>query len=118
MISALRPLTRIGHWLATPLVPEAYLELIDPLLGAGLRGRVERVVQESPGAVSLQIRPNGKWQGAIAGQYVRLGVDIDGVRHWRCYSVSSGDAGRDAGRGRVTMELRVKDIVTYDLNKT
>lgn len=95
MISALRPLTRIGYWLATPLVPEAYLELIDPLLGAGLRGRVERVVQESPGAVSLQIRPNGKWQGAIAGQYVRLGVDIDGVRHWRCYSVSSGDAGRD-----------------------
>ena len=95
MNSALRPLTRIGRWLATPLVPAAYLELIDPLLGPGLRGRIERVVRESPGAVSLQIRPNGDWQGAIAGQYVRLGVDIEGVRHWRCYSVSSGDAGRD-----------------------
>ena len=95
MTSVLRPLTRFGHWLATPLLPESYLELIDPLLGAGLRGRIERVVRESADAVSLEIRPNSRWQGARAGQYVRLGVDIDGVRHWRCYSLSSGDSGRD-----------------------
>ena len=95
MISALRPLTRIGYWLATPVLPESYLELLNPLLGAGLRGRIERVVRESDRAVSLEIRPNYHWQGARAGQYVRLGVDVDGVRHWRCYSVSSGDASRD-----------------------
>ncbi|MDF1630660.1 MAG: ferredoxin reductase [Alcanivoracaceae bacterium] len=95
MISALRPLTRIGHWLATPVLPESYLELINPLLGAGLRGRIERLVRESDRAVSLEIRPNHQWQGARPGQYVRLGIDVDGVRHWRCYSVSSAKAGRN-----------------------
>jgi ferredoxin-NADP reductase len=52
-------------------------------------------VRESEQAVSLEIRPNHRWLGGQAGQYVRLGVDVQGVRHWRCYSVSSGDAGRD-----------------------
>lgn len=94
MFSSFRSLTRMGQWLATPVLPEAYLELINPLLGAGLRGRVERVVRESEQAVSLEIRPNHHWLGGQAGQYVRLGVDVEGVRHWRCYSVSSGDTGR------------------------
>ncbi|PKM22717.1 MAG: stearoyl-CoA 9-desaturase [Gammaproteobacteria bacterium HGW-Gammaproteobacteria-14] len=88
------PLIRFGRWLATPAIPESYLELIDPLLGAGPRGRIEQVIRESSNAVSLVISPNDAWQGALAGQYVRLGVDIEGVRHWRCYSVSSGDARR------------------------
>ena len=105
MTSMLAPLARLGHWLATPLVPDAYLELMDPLLGPGLRGRVENITREAEGVVSLEIRPNHRWQGARAGQYVRLGVDIDGVRHWRCYSVSSGDV-----RGGDTFTVTVRAI--------
>mgnify|MGYP000935676930 CR=1 FL=1 len=29
------------------------------------------------------------WRGHVPGQYIRIGVDIDGVRHWRAYSLTS-----------------------------
>ena len=32
------------------------------------------------------------WRPHTPGQYVRLGVDVDGVRHWRAYSVTSRPA--------------------------
>jgi ferredoxin-NADP reductase len=77
-------------WLTTPLLPDDYLGLINPLWSSReLRGRVEAVLPETADAASLMIRPGRGWAGHRAGQYVRVGVDIDGVRHWRCYSLSS-----------------------------
>ena len=37
-------------------------------------------------SVTLTLRPNDNWTGFRAGQFVRLGVEIDGVRHTRTYS--------------------------------
>ncbi|HXR60969.1 MAG TPA: ferredoxin reductase, partial [Solirubrobacterales bacterium] len=42
------------------------------------------------------------WRGHRAGQFVNLAVEIDGVRHQRCYSPACGE-----GRGE-TLEITVK----------
>ncbi|MEV4448267.1 MULTISPECIES: ferredoxin reductase [Streptomyces] len=76
--------------LATPLAPDDYLGLIDPLLSARHpAGRVVAVRPECAGAATLEIRPGRGWAGHRAGQYLPVGVEIDGVRHWRTYSITS-----------------------------
>jgi stearoyl-CoA 9-desaturase NADPH oxidoreductase len=84
-----RRLLRAATWLTTPLLPDDYLGLVNPLWSRELRGRVEAVQPETAKAASLVIRPGRGWAGHRAGQYVRVGVDIDGVRHWRPFSLSS-----------------------------
>jgi stearoyl-CoA 9-desaturase NADPH oxidoreductase len=76
--------------LFTPLLPDDYLELIDPLWSTReLRGRIERIDQETPDAVTVLIRPGFEWTGHRPGQYLRIGVVVDGVHHWRAYSLTS-----------------------------
>ena len=76
--------------LFTPLLPDDYLELINPLWSTQeLRGRIERVVPETPDAVTVLIRPGHEWRGHQPGQYVRIGVVVDGVHHWRAYSLTT-----------------------------
>ena len=36
------------------------------------------------------IRPGADWAGHVPGQYVRIGIDVDGVRLWRAYSLTHG----------------------------
>src|SRR5680860_627634 len=77
--------------LTTPLHPDDYLSLINPLWSAReLRGRVERVIPETDDAATLIIRPGWGWSFQHrAGQYVGIGVEVDGRFHWRSYSLSS-----------------------------
>jgi stearoyl-CoA 9-desaturase NADPH oxidoreductase len=82
---------RAAEWLTTPLLPEDYLDLFAPLRpGAPLRGRIEAVQPETTDAATLVIRPGADWGGHRPGQYVRIGVDVDGVRRWRAYSLTHG----------------------------
>jgi len=84
-------LVRLAEALATPLVPDDYLDLFSPLRrGAALRGRVVEVIPETRDAATLVIRPGADWAGHVPGQYVRVGVDVDGVRQWRAYSLTHG----------------------------
>ena len=84
-------LRRIAELAVTPLVPDDYLDLFNPLRrGAELRGRVVEVVPETRDAATLVIRPGADWAGHVPGQYVRIGVDVDGVRQWRAYSLTHG----------------------------
>lgn len=81
---------RVSRMLATPLVPSDYLDLFDPLRsGAALRARIVDVRPETADAATLVLRPGRGWAGHTPGQYVRIGVDVDGVRHWRAYSLTS-----------------------------
>lgn len=76
--------------LFAPLLPDDYLELINPLWSTReLRGRIERIDQETPDAVTVLIRPGFEWEGHRPGQYLRIGVVVDGVHHWRAYSLTS-----------------------------
>ncbi|HET7416184.1 MAG TPA: ferredoxin reductase [Solirubrobacterales bacterium] len=83
--------------LFTPLLPDDYLELINPLWSTQeLRGRIERIVHETPDAVTVLIRPGYEWSGHRPGQYLRIGVIVNGVHHWRAYSLTT-DPGRADG---------------------
>ncbi|WP_375430012.1 ferredoxin reductase [uncultured Friedmanniella sp.] len=80
----------LAETVATPLVPADYLDLVAPLRsGADLRGRVVSVYAETADAATVTIRPGRSWRGHRPGQYVRIGVDVDGVRQWRAYSLTS-----------------------------
>jgi ferredoxin-NADP reductase/ferredoxin len=90
-----RALRLIGSF-TSPLAPDDYLELVNPLWSTReLRGRVERVEREGAVAVTVSIRPGWEWPGHLPGQYVRLGIEVDGVHHWRAYSLTSDPAGGD-----------------------
>jgi len=82
---------RLAERVTTPLVPADYLDLIDPLRsGATLRGRIVAIHPETRDAVTLVIKPGRGWRTHKPGQYIRIGVDVDGVRQWRAYSLTSG----------------------------
>ncbi|RJS47786.1 ferredoxin reductase [Nocardioides cavernaquae] len=84
-------LTRAFEAATTPLLPADYLDLFAPLRsGADLRGRIVAVEPETRDAATIVIKPGADWAGHIPGQYVRIGIDVDGVRHWRAYSLTHG----------------------------
>jgi stearoyl-CoA 9-desaturase NADPH oxidoreductase len=80
----------------SPLLPDDYLELVNPLWSTReLRGRVERVERASANAVTVTIKPGWEWEGHQPGQYLRLGIAVDGIHHWRAYSLTSEPERRD-----------------------
>ncbi|KKC04838.1 ferredoxin reductase [Mycobacterium nebraskense] len=82
--------------LFSPLQPDDYLEMINPLWTTKeLRGKVEQVEPQGSEAASVLIRPGYEWPGHKPGQYVRLGVVVDGVYHWRAYSLTSDPTPED-----------------------
>src|SRR3954470_19815107 len=98
-----RVLRAIGA-LTSPLLPDDYLELINPLWSTReLRGRIESIDAETPNAATVLIKPGYRWEGHKPGQYLRIGLDIDGVRHWRAYSLTS-DPQREDGRITITVK--------------
>jgi ferredoxin-NADP reductase len=99
-----RALRMIGSF-TSPLAPDDYLELVNPLWSTReLRGRVERVEREGSQAVTVWIKPGWEWPGHKAGQYVRRGIEVDGVHHWRAYSLTS-EPGREDGRIAISPKL-------------
>ncbi|HEU0191951.1 MAG TPA: ferredoxin reductase [Mycobacterium sp.] len=81
---------KFAELVTTPLLPEDFLDLVSPLSsGADLRGRIEAIHAETCDAVTVRIRPGRRWRTPAAGQYVRIGVDVDGVRQWRSYSLTT-----------------------------
>ena len=88
----------------SPLLPDDYLELINPLWSTReLKGKVEDIVPETDDAATIVIRPGYEWEGHEAGQYLRIGLDINGRRHWRAYSLTS-DPGRPDGCITITIK--------------
>jgi ferredoxin-NADP reductase len=66
---------------------DRYLELISPTLTvADARAEVVAVRRQTARSVTLTLAPNRAWTGFAAGQYVAVGVEIDGVRRTRTYS--------------------------------
>ncbi|GAB2830482.1 ferredoxin reductase [Actinoallomurus bryophytorum] len=102
--TVLRGLSGAFERLTTPLLPDDYLALVNPLwCGRELRGRIEAIHPETPDAATLVIRPGHAWAGHRPGQWAGIGVDIEGVRHWRAYSLSC-PPGRPDGRITITVK--------------
>jgi ferredoxin-NADP reductase len=99
-----RFLLRAVRAFSSPLLPDDYLELINPLWSTReLRGRIESIDAETDDAATVLIRPGYEWSGHQPGQYLRIGVDINGVRHWRAYSLTS-DPEREDGFISITVK--------------
>jgi ferredoxin-NADP reductase len=97
---------RLAERVTTPLVPADYLDIIDPLRSpTELRGRIVAIHPETRDAVSLVIKPGRGWRTHTPGQYIRIGVDVEGVRQWRAYSLTS-----DTGRADGCIAITVKAI--------
>jgi ferredoxin-NADP reductase len=106
----------LAELVTTPVLPSDYLDLIDPLRpGAALRGRIEDVRAETPDAATVAIRPGRSWAGHLPGQYVRLGIDIDGVRHWRPYSITSRVASGPERQITITVKAIPDGLVSNHL---
>ena len=102
-----RRILRALGTLSTPLLPDDYLELINPLWSTReLRGRVEVIRPETPDAATVVIKPGYRWRGHKPGQYLRIGLDIRGSRHWRAYSLTSDPDRRD---GRISITVKNVD---------
>jgi ferredoxin-NADP reductase len=84
-------LRTIAERITTPLLPDDYLKLANPLWSAReLRGRVVEVRQETVDSATLVIKPG--WGFSFdyqPGQYVGIGLLVDGRWRWRSYSLTS-----------------------------
>ena len=86
----LRGSCRLAELVTTPLLPADYLDLISPLRsGADLRGRIVDIQPETRDAATLVIRPGGDWRRPPPASTSAIGIDVDGVRQWRAYSMTS-----------------------------
>ncbi|WP_102142790.1 ferredoxin reductase [Mycobacterium hubeiense] len=82
--------TIVGR-ITTPLLPDDYLQLANPLWSAReLRGRVLDVRRETVDSATLVIKPG--WGFSFdyqPGQYIGIGLLVDGRWRWRSYSLTS-----------------------------
>jgi stearoyl-CoA 9-desaturase NADPH oxidoreductase len=97
------PARRLLDAIAGPHGIDGYLEQINPTLVIDeCRAEVVAVSHSTEDSVALILRPNRAWKGLRAGQFVQVSVEIDGVRHTRCYSPASPE-----GSGR-EVEITIK----------
>ena len=93
--------------ITTPLLPDDYLKLANPLWSAReLRGRVLEVRRETVDSATLVIKPG--WGFSFdyqAGQYVGIGLLVDGRWRWRSYSLTSSPV---TSKGSRTITITVK----------
>jgi ferredoxin-NADP reductase len=98
-------MTRTRRLLGSPVVDllvgphgiDRYLELIRPELTIrDARAELVATRRQTERSVTLTLRPNRAWTGFRAGQFVRVGVEIDGVRRTRMYSPASSEHDREA----------------------
>ncbi len=112
----LRRAIRVFDAAATPYGVDRYVELVRPTWSSTeVRAKVVSVRRMTRRSVTLTLRPNGNWTGFRAGQYTQLTVEIDGVRHTRCFSMANAATARDGlleltvtahPDGRVSQHLR------------
>lgn len=108
----------VGSRLTTPLHPDDYLSLLNPLWSSReLRGRVEKVVPETEDAATLIIRPGWGWRyNHKPGQYVGIGIQVGGKFQWRSYSVSSPPK-RDGRTIAITVRAMPEGLLSSHLVK-
>ncbi len=112
-------LRQVVSRMTTPLLPDDYLHLINPLWTAReLRGKIVEVIPETDDAATLVIKPGWGWRFDFqAGQYAGIGVSLDGKWHWRSYSISSvpPGEGRDSRHIAITVKAMPEGFMSAHL---
>ncbi|WJY99183.1 Stearoyl-CoA 9-desaturase electron transfer partner [Corynebacterium hansenii] len=94
--------------LSTPLMPDDYTRLVNPLWSKReLRGQIERVSRPAEDVVELVIKPGwGVPADFRAGQYIGVGVRVDGRLVWRSYSLTNAPQSAD---GMLTVTVKAQE---------
>ncbi|WP_282776246.1 MULTISPECIES: ferredoxin reductase [unclassified Nocardia] len=114
-------LLELVQTLTSPHPLDRYLELVRPTLTVrDMRAEITHVRRHpgpgsAEGSVTLTLRPTRQWTGHLAGQYVQIGVVIDGVRHTRCYSPVNTQSRRDR-HIELTVKAHPNGLVSQYLN--
>jgi ferredoxin-NADP reductase len=99
--------TIVGR-ITTPLLPDDYLQLANPLWSAReLRGRVVEVRRETVDSATLVIKPG--WGFSFdyqPGQYIGIGLLVDGRWRWRSYSLTSSPVASKRGGRTITITVK------------
>ena len=94
---------------------DRYLELIRPEITVrDARARVLDVRRQTARSVTLTLKPNSAWNGFRAGQFVRVGVEIDGVRRTRTYSPACSE---HSGLLELTVTTHPEGLVSRHLQE-
>jgi len=98
-------LRSLARRITTPLLPDDYLRLANPLWSAReLRGRILQVRRETHDSATLVIKPGwGFGFDYEPGQYMGIGLLVDGRWRWRSYSLTSSPV-----KGARTVTITVK----------
>lgn len=105
---------KVAEAATTPYSPADFLDLVHPLrAGADLRARIVSVDQETADAATILLQPGADWAGHVPGQFIRIGIDVDGVRQWRAYSLTHGP--RDDGLISITVKAVRGGVVSSHL---
>lgn len=103
-------LRKIAARITTPLLPDDYLHLANPLWSAReLRGRILDVRRETEDSATLVIKPG--WGFSFdyqPGQYIGIGLLVDGRWRWRSYSLTSSPAETSGSGAPRTVTITVK----------
>ncbi len=103
--------------LTSPHSVDHYLEQLHPLLTVeAVRARVVEVRRETGAASTVVLRPNGAWRGFVPGQHVQFGIEVDGTRKVRVFSVSSSQASDD-GTFSVSVKAHPDGYVSQFLHR-
>lgn len=103
--------------LTSPHSVDHYLERVHPLWTVSdVRARVVEVRRETGAASTVVLRPNGAWKGFVPGQHVQFGVEVDGTRKVRVFSVSSSRLHRD-GTFSVSVKAHPDGYVSQFLHR-
>jgi ferredoxin-NADP reductase len=103
-------LRTVAQRITTPLLPDDYLKLANPLWSAReLRGRIVEVRRETEDSATLVIKPG--WGFSFnyqPGQYIGIGLLVDGRWRWRSYSLTSTPVNARASGSSRTITITVK----------
>jgi ferredoxin-NADP reductase len=101
-------LRKLAARITTPLLPDDYLHLANPLWSAReLRGRVLEVRRETEDSATLVIKPG--WGFSFdyqPGQYIGIGLLVEGRWRWRSYSLTSTPASTSWSARTVTITVK------------
>jgi len=109
--------SRLVATLTYPHGVDRYLEQFDPTWSLHeVRATITAVRYLTADSVTLTLKPNANWQGFRAGQFVRLTVEINGVRRTRCYSPANSVHAAD-GQVELTIKAHATGFVSKYLRE-
>lgn len=109
--------SRLMHRLTYPHGPDRFIELFDPTAVADETvGTIRAIEYPTERSVRVSVRPNSRWTGFQAGQYVEFAMEIDGRRQRRMFSPAQSQ--HADGTLEFTMSVNPDGVLTRHIQQS